>query len=67
MNADVRRRRFNSLMAKHALTSEKVGILLGRHPVHVRHWMSGRHPIPAPMLRLLELELQQPCAVGAHR
>lgn len=53
------RKRLNALMQEHDLNSAQIGELLGRHPQHVRAWMCGVYPMPAPMLRLLELELKE--------
>lgn len=53
------RKRLNALMQEHGLSSAQIGELLGRHPQHVRAWRCGLHPMPAPMLRLLELELER--------
>ena len=61
MNASSRARlaRLRALMDQYQLTSVAVAEILDRGPAHVRSWMAGIHPMPAPMLRLLELELKE--------
>lgn len=57
--ARARRLRLREIMRLRKLTPAGVGEILGRSDSLVRGWRAGLHPMPVPMLRLLELELKQ--------
>jgi transcriptional regulator with XRE-family HTH domain len=50
-------RRLRQLMTDHGLTDQQVGDLVHRTSAYIRELREGKHPVSAPMLRLLELEL----------
>lgn len=56
--AHARRLRLRELMTQHRLQDKTVAALLGRTPAYIRQWCNGVHPVSAPLLRLLELELE---------
>jgi hypothetical protein len=61
--ASARKRRLESLIAQHNLTTHQVASLVGRSHRYVLAWRRGDFDIAPELLRLLELELAHGGAV----
>ena len=67
LNPTARRQRLNVLAAEFRLTNVALARIVGRTPQAISTWRNGRHQVPEPSLRLLELELgtREPRGVSA--
>jgi DNA-binding transcriptional regulator YiaG len=67
LNPTARRERLNLLAAEFHLTNVAIARIVGRTPQAISTWRNGRHQVPEPSLRLLELELgtREPRGIAA--
>jgi DNA-binding transcriptional regulator YiaG len=59
MTTEAAREKLKRLMKKHKLTCPKVAEMTGCKTQTVRTWRSGRYPVPAYALKILELSFDR--------